>query len=165
MLGNWAGSLRSCLLLCWGCHPVMGKQPVWRGMEQLCLCCTGSETFETYLPSHFHGLSQLPWPLPHPSWESLRYVSYLLPLNLLAVSAEGCPIAPVAIWDSLLTIGNRHPASKSPGRKTSFKPQLLALLWLCDTVQLVLLALHILWSRTGIQVSHLPVKGSNHQAR
>lgn len=34
-----------------------------------------------------------------------------------------------------------------------------------DAVQLVLLALLILWSRTGIQVSPVPVKGSDHQAR
>lgn len=120
--------LRICLLLCWGCHPVKGKQPVWRGMEQLRLCCTGSEKFKTYLPPHLHGLSQLPCPFPPVSWESPRYVWYLQPLNLLAVSAEGCPIAPVAIWDSLLTIGNRHPASKSPGRRTNSKPELLALL-------------------------------------
>lgn len=107
MLGNWAGSQRSCcLLLRWGGQAVTGKQPVWRGVQQLIVLRNLSPVC----------LSQLPCPLAHSSWESPLYISYLLPLNL-AVSAEGCPIAPVAIWNSLLTIGNGHPASKSPGGK------------------------------------------------
>lgn len=44
---------------------------------------------EPCVPPHLQGLSQCP--SHHPSWESPLCVSHLLPLNLLAVSAEGCP--------------------------------------------------------------------------
>lgn len=130
--------------------PVLGLSPIHR--KPTCVWEMSRAAVFVWEMNSYTSASLPSWhlcPLPHPSWEPSPYVSYLLPLNLLAEFPEGCPIAPVAIQDIFpscrsveeLTVGNSDPASGSEGKIVSSLSCYHS--WvICDRVQLVLLALH-----------------------